>query len=206
MNGTRAGGCRTTRVVPTILGIVACLVNAQGASEIKPWQVFEVDMTAAQDETNPYVTYLQEGRPARVRVHFAGVSGEAAGQEIVVSGFWDGGATWKARFAPPLPGVWTFESRSEEPDLNGVTGRLTCTAWREEDKKANPIRRGFVRVCADGPRAGRYFEYADGTAFLWIGDTWWNWTQRGIRFETFKALVDDRVEKGFEDVPMSVEG
>ena len=130
-------------------------------------------------------------------MHFRGVSGEAAGREIVVAGFWDGGMTWKARFAPPVPGQWTFESLSEDSGLNAVAGRLTCTEWTEQEKQANPTRRGFVRVCADGQRPGRYFEYADGTPFLWIGDTWWNWTQRGIRFETFKGLVDDRVKKGF---------
>ncbi len=90
-----------------------------------------------------------------------------------------------------------FESHSEDPGLNGVTGKFTCMAWTEDEKKANPTRRGFVRVHANEPRAGRYFEYADGTPFLWIGDTWWNWTQRGIRFETFKNLVDDRAKKGF---------
>jgi len=75
--------------------------------------------------------------------------------------------------------------------------KFTCTAWTEDEKKVCPTRHGFVRVHANGPRAGRYFEYADGTPFLWIGDTWWNWTQRGIRFETFKNLVDDRAKKGF---------
>ena len=78
-----------------------------------------------------------------------------------------------------------------------MTGKLTCTAWTEAEKKANPTRRGFVRVHANGPRAGRYFEYADGTPFLWIGDTWWNWTKRGIHFETFQKLADDRAQKGF---------
>ena len=44
--------------------------------------------------------------------------------------------TWKARFAPPALGEWTFESRSEDPGLNGVTGKLTCTAWTEDEKQA----------------------------------------------------------------------
>jgi hypothetical protein len=189
--------CPTPLLALTLLATTACAVDAQDSPEVKQWQVFEVEMTAAQNADNPYVTYLREGHPARVTVRFAGVSGEAAGRELTVAGFWDGGMTWKARFAPPACGGWVFESRSEDPGLNGVTGRLTCTAWTEEEKKANPTRRGFVRVHTDGQRAGRYFEYADGTPFLWIGDTWWNWTLRGIRFETFKNLVEDRVKKGF---------
>jgi hypothetical protein len=54
-----------------------------------------------------------------------------------------------------------------------------------------------VQVQASGDQAGRYFQYADGTPFLWIGDTWWNWTKRGIHFSTYKNLVDDRAAKGF---------
>ncbi len=189
--------CCTPVLALTLLVTATCFGNAQESPEVKQWQLFEVKMTATQNAANPYVAYLQEGSPARVRVRFVGVSGEATGREMTIAGFWDGGTTWKARFAPPVPGEWAFESRLEDPGLNGVTGKLTCTVWTEEEKKANPTRRGFVRVHSDGQRAGRYFEYADGTPFLWIGDTWWNWTQRGIRFETFKKLVDDRAKKGF---------
>jgi hypothetical protein len=191
------GICRMLLVVPTWLAAAACLAHGQDSCEVKQWQVYEVRMTAMQNAANPYVAYLQEGRPARVTVRFTGVSGEAAGRELTVAGFWDGGTSWKARFAPPASGGWVFESHSADPGLNDVSGKLTCTAWTENEKKANPTRRGFVRVHTDGPRAGRYFEYADGTPFLWIGDTWWNWTQRGIHFETFRNLVDDRAQKGF---------
>jgi len=176
-----------------VLGVV----GSQNIIAVKQWQVFELEMTAAQSEANPYVASLQEGRPGHVTVHFSGFSGEATRKEISVTGFWDGDRNWRARFAPPAPGIWKFASRSGDPGLDGVTGQLMCTAWTEDEKAANPTRRGFVRVHTDGERAGRYFEYADGTPFLWIGDTWWNWTQRGIRFETFKRLVDDRVNKGF---------
>ena len=48
-----------------------------------------------------------------------------------------------------------------------------------------------------GPQAGHYFQYSDSTPFLWVGDTWWNWTKRRIKFSTFKTLVDDRAAKGF---------
>jgi hypothetical protein len=157
--------------------VAACLAKAQDSPEVKPWQVYEVRMTATQNAAKPYLAYLQEGRPARVTVRFTGVTGDAAGRELTVAGFWDGGTTWKARFAPPASGGWVFESHSEDPGFNHISGKLTCTAWTEGEKKPNPTRCGFVRVHTDGPRAGRYFEYADGTPFLWIGDTWWNWTR-----------------------------
>ena len=197
MNRTRIHLYRRLVVVPTMLVLAVCLARAQDLPKVRQWQIYEVEMMAARNEENPYVAYLKEGILPHVTVRFTGVSGEATGREITVAGFWDGGASWKARFAPPSPGEWVFEGRSEDPGLNGLTGKFTCTAWTEAEKKANPTRRGFVRVHTKGERAGRYFEYADGTPFLWIGDTWWNWTQRGIRFDTFKNLVDDRVKKGF---------
>jgi hypothetical protein len=69
--------------------------------------------------------------------------------------------------------------------------------WPDDEKLANPTRRGFVRVCQTGSRPGRHFEYTDGTPMLWIGDTWWNWTKRKIPMERFRILVNDRAAKGF---------
>ena len=58
--------------------------------------------------------------------------------------------------------------------------------------------KNVAKISAVGePRAGRCFEYADGTPFLWNGETWWNWTKRGIRFRSFQKLADDRSAKGF---------
>ena len=187
----------TLLIVLVVLTLAVDFISAQEIPDVKQWQIFEVEMTATHSGANPYVAFLQEGKPGRVLVCFTGASGEAVGKEITVTGFWDGGRIWTARFAPPTPGGWTFESHSKDAGLDGATGKLTCTPWTEEEKAANPTHRGFVRVHTDGRRAGRYFEYADGTPFLWIGDTWWNWTQRGIRFETFANLVEDRVQKGF---------
>ena len=112
-------------------------------------------------------------------------------------GFWDGGQTWRVRFAPPAPGEWSYRTASADPGLDGKTGRFRCVPWTDDEMLANPTRRGFVRVCQTGSRPGRYFEYADGTPMLWIGDTWWNWTKRKIPMERFQTLVDDRAAKGF---------
>jgi hypothetical protein len=63
-----------------------------------------------------------------------------------------------------------------------------------------------VRVKKDGPFPGHYFEYSDGQPFFWVGDTWWNWTKNSIHLETFKGLVDDRSEKGFNIGQLFVPG
>jgi hypothetical protein len=130
-------------------------------------------------------------------VVFEGTAGEALGHRYTLDVFWDGGQTFKVRFAPPFPGQWTYQSQSADASFAAAKGTFTCTAWTDTHKAENPSRRGFVRVCRSGARPGRYFEYADRTPFLWLGDTWWNWTKRGIHLASFEKLADDRAQKGF---------
>ncbi len=109
MNETGMHICRKLLLAAMLLSLNASLTIAQESAAVKTWQVFQVEMTGTQTETNPYVAWLREGKPAHVTVRFTGVSGQAAGKEIaVVPGFWDGGTTWKARFAAPAPGEWTY--------------------------------------------------------------------------------------------------
>ena len=187
--------------VPWISGLVGLLASppAIGAQdEVRTWDVVEIELTAdGPAMANPYVDGLPEGGDGYVTALFRGSGGEAEGLEMALTGFWDGGATWKVRFAPPLPGEWTYRTQSRDSGLDGREGRFDCHPRSEEEKVENPTRRGFVRVAGDGPRAGRHFEYADGTPFFWLGDTWWNWTKREIHFETFQRLADDRAAKGF---------
>ena len=154
-------------------------------------------MTARTDFANAYVEASAEGGKPYVELAFVGVNGEAKGRRYAVAGVWDGGRSWKARFAPPAAGDWSYSASSSDPGLQGVKGSFQCTAWTDAEKAANPARHGFVRVAKHGPRAGRYFEYADGTPFLWIADTWWPWARKGIPFARFRQVVDDRAAKGF---------
>ena len=48
----------------------------------------------------------------------------------------------------------------------GTSKSLHVTAYTGD----NPLlKHGFLRVSANK----RHFEHADGTPFLWLGDTWW---------------------------------
>jgi hypothetical protein len=169
------------------LPLVAALALSQAArpaeTAVRPWDVFEVELTASAE-----TVALPENSPPVARVVFRNGS-----NAVTVAAFWDGGRKWRARFAPPSPGEWQYRSESADSGMGGRTGRFLCEAWSDEEKRANPTRHGFVRAVP-----GRhYFEYTDGTPFLWIGDTWWNWSKRGIHFETFRKLADDRADKGF---------
>jgi hypothetical protein len=168
------------------------------AQKLRTWEVFEITLKAKKKYVNPYAEIpVDNHKDGLLKVQFTGTSGDAKGKSLTVVGFWCGGQTWKTRFAPPATGTWEYQSTSADRGLNNAKGKIDVVDWTEEDKTSNPTRRGFVQVMKTGPEAGHFFQYADGTPFLWVGDTWWNWTQKKIKFQTFKTLVDDRSEKGF---------
>lgn len=166
--------------------------------QLKAWQIFEITMEARKKYANPYtdipVTDQDQGL---VKAEFRGVSGEARGKVMTLFGFWYGGRTWKVRFAPPASGTWEYETFSPDKGLNKVKGNVEVGDWTVNEKQDNRTRRGHIQVIKEGEGAGHFFQHGDGTPWLWIADTWWNWTQKKIKFETYKALVDDRAKKGF---------
>jgi len=175
--------------------------NVFAMAEVKKWEPFEVRFIAKTTYENPFVQGMPDKGDALLKVVFTGTSGSASGMSYTMEGFWDGNwdtrNTFRIRFAPPAVGVWKYESFSVDPQMNGIKGEITCTDWTDQEKAENPTRRGQIQVCRDGSRAGRYFEYADGTPFFWIADIWSYWTKKGVNFPSFQEVVKDRVKKGF---------
>src|SRR5258708_12667428 len=55
-------------------------------------------------------------------------------------------------------------------------------------------RHGFLKVSADH----RHLQYADGTPFFWLGDTWWMGLCNRLAWpDDFQKLAEDRRRKGF---------
>ncbi|MBN2451246.1 MAG: DUF4038 domain-containing protein, partial [Lentisphaeria bacterium] len=128
------------------------------------------------------------------RVEVDVVFRHAAGGEWRVPAYWAGEREWRIRFAPPAAGLYRWESCCSDAangDLHGVTGALRA----EPHTGANRLlARGPIRVA----RGGTHFEYADGTPFFWLGDTWWMGLCSRLAWPgDFQELVADRVAKGF---------
>ncbi|MBZ0258752.1 DUF4038 domain-containing protein, partial [bacterium] len=179
-------------LIHTILLLSAFLISNVFA-EIHPWQAQEFTFPSDAELSNPYIDSLQEGQGAYASAVFTSDGGES----ITVPLFWDGGKNWTVRFSAPSAGHWSYKIVSNDDALNGKSGSFDCVAWTETELQENPTRRGFIQVNQTTPPKGRFFQYADGTPFLWIGDTWWNWSKGNIHFDSFKKLADDRAEKGF---------
>src|SRR5262245_15540844 len=68
-----------------------------------------------------------------------------SGQIYSVSGFWDGGATWRVRFMPVEAGTWLYRTRSV-PVLEGLDGQGAEFVCQPEAGTTRFLRHGPVRV------------------------------------------------------------
>ncbi len=181
------------RFVATLI-IVVYILPDFATAQYHVYEVVEVRFQAEKEFPN---TYIQAFHPDSGHYLLAEFTHKDRSQSYQVPGFWDGGKSWVVRFAAPAPGIWGYKTISRDKALHGLQNEISISTWTEAELEENPVRRGFLQVHNDGPRAGRYFSYADGTPFLWIGDTWWNWSKENIQFESFQNLVADRTDKGF---------
>ena len=167
-----------------IFAIVGAVALAGGASGAEQWAVWEATFTSAKTYEKPFVD---------VEVDVVFKQGE---HQWKVPAFWSGGDNWTVRFAPPVPGNFTYRVQCSDPEnagLNGHEQSLRVTGSTGE----NPfLKHGFVRASANG----RHFEHADGTPFFWLGDTWWKCLCKRMTWEGFKELTADRKAKGFNVV------
>lgn len=130
-------------------------------NRVHVFEIHEVVLTAEQQYKNPYTEVA-----CWVRL-------QGPGFDKKIYGFWDGGQTFRVRLVANSPGRWTWESGSDSPGdsgLNGRRGEFEAVRWTEQEVLENPNRRGFIRATSNG----HALEYADGTPFFFIGDTWWS--------------------------------
>lgn len=152
--------------------------GADAVLSAEQWKVFETSFESSIKHQNPFMD-------ARIDVVFS-----KGGKSWKQPAFWNGGNTWTVRFAFPETGNFTFRVESNDSSLNGKSGKVVV----EKYEGNNPlIKHGHLRVSKNK----RHFEHADGTPFLWMGDTWWKCLSKRLSFDEFKELTDDRAKKGF---------
>lgn len=88
-----------------------------------------------------------------------------------VYGFWNGGDEFLVRIVAADPGRWRWRSGASVADagLDSASGEFEAIGWNNVELETNQNRRGFLRPTPNG----RGFQYADGTPFFLLGDTWW---------------------------------
>jgi len=171
------------------------------SGEAHVWETQEIIFQSTHEFENPY---------AEVDCW---IELEGPGFSRRIYGFWDGGRTFRVRFVATASGDWHWRSGSNQPDdagLNRGQGKLRAVEWTEAEKLLNPNRRGFVRACANG----HALNYADGSPFFMLGDTWlaastWRLPWKGITAAadylpasgiSFEEAVAYRKRQGFNSV------
>jgi hypothetical protein len=154
-------------------GVFACDSAFPADAPVHVWEKQELTFAASRDYANPYTDVV-------VWVDLAGPDFKKR-----VYGFWDGGKTFRVRLVATQPGKWSWSSGSApaDPGLAGKTGAFTAVSWTDKEKAENPVRRGFIRPTPNN----HALQYADGTPFFVLGDTWYS-----VGTNRFRWYDDDR--------------
>ena len=146
--------CRPLRplLLPlVVVGAAAADEPADAPAAVGRYEVFEAAFGATGDYANPYAEVEAVARLTA-----------PSGAERTLPLFWDGGTVWRLRVSPDAVGTWRYAVESGDPGLDGKAGAFECVA---------SAARGGI-----GPMPGfpRHFARADGTPFLFWGDTAWH--------------------------------
>ncbi|WP_037252824.1 apiosidase-like domain-containing protein [Rhodopirellula europaea] len=152
-------------------------------TECQQWQEVELEFTAEQETSNPYTD-------VEAWVDFTHDDGTTIRRQM----FWDGGQTFRVRFASPLSsGRWNWKSTGggEGSGLDGKTGSFAATQAKV-DSPTDFTQHGFWSI----PKGGRNLIHADGTARLLCADTAWALPWRAT-VDQVKTYAKDRQAKGY---------
>jgi hypothetical protein len=128
-----------------------------------PWHETEITLLADQDRPRPYLD-------VEVWAEFD----DGTDVPLRRPAFWDGGRTWRVRFAAPRPGTWRWHTAAnvDDPGLAGRTGTVEVSppqATADDDEAAVFHRHGFWHL----PPGQRNLRHADGTPCILAADTAW---------------------------------
>jgi hypothetical protein len=142
-----------------IIVISSSRINAESQEKIHVWEMKEIKLKAESIYKNYYSDVI------------CWVQLKGPGFDKRVYGFWDGKNNFIVRVVATKPGEWQWISGSNQPGdtgLNNHKGVFKALNWTKRDLALNPNRHGFVRATPNG----HALQYADGTPFFMVGDTW----------------------------------
>ena len=171
-------GCGRIPHGAALAGVLWPLV---GQSAVSTWTRWEQSFTSEKAYANP-------ATDARLKVSYRG----PGGQTITGLGFWDWNNTFRIRCLFPTPGRWTWQTTCADANDTGLHNRggsVDVVPY----SGSNPLyQHGDLRVA----ESRRSLTHADGTPFLWIGDTPWS-APMNARLEDWQTYLGDRRDKGF---------
>jgi hypothetical protein len=178
-------------------------IKAANIQPIHIWEMQEINLKAEKAYENFYTDVT------------CWVDLKGPGFSKRIYGFWNGSNLFTVRIVATMPGNWQWTSGSNQPTdkgLNNQSGAFEAVDWTKVEIVENPNRRGFVRATPNG----HALQYADGSPFFMIGDTWlagstWRLPFRGAAPASnyipgpgigFEDAVVYRKNQGFNSVSM----
>ena len=123
--------------------------------QVEQYHVYEIHLHSGRTHGNPFDVSVS----ATIR--------GPEDRELDVAGFYDGEGVWKIRFSPDALGLWSWTTTSDDPELDGGTGKVKCVP------NTHPQIHGGLAIDADHPH---HFVYQDGTRYFLMGyECDWLW-------------------------------
>ncbi|HYF49566.1 MAG TPA: DUF4038 domain-containing protein [Planctomycetota bacterium] len=144
------------------------------------WCSAQLNLEAAAEYSQPYIG-------VDVWMEFT----HASGRKMLRPAFWDGGRTWRVRFAAPLPGQWTWTSHASVSDA-GLAGKSGTLEAAPSANATRFERHGLLKMSPKGLNV----VHDDGTPFMLAADTAWCLLWRAT-LEQCREYARDRQRKGF---------
>ena len=160
-------------------GSASSLTSSSPTRTVSQNTRWELTLTSTKTYANPFLDVT-------VTVEYT----KACAPPLHGYGFWDGAATFKLRQAFPEPGTWHYKTAATDPANSGLHNREGDVHVLPYTGTNTLYRHGFLQVSADH----RFFTHADGTSFLWIGDTLWGTTVWLTEAGFHDAVADRRVK------------
>ena len=164
------------------LGANAIERHAGAVASAPQWSVYEIPLTASRRYSNPYTQ-------AGVSATFVG-----PGTTMRVSGFWDGGQTWRIRFACTAQGTWGYTTDSADSGLNNKVGTFKCVSPRAGNH-------GFLRRDVAHPSS---FVWDDGSHYFMWGQTYYEIIRSAMAGNNWKTSIDHTAAYGITKVRMLI--
>ena len=188
------------KIISFVLAFMFCLPVTAYAAEKDI--VDQSELWVANERT--FTAAIQYADPFNDAALDIVLTNTADGTVLTVPGFWNGGNTWRVRFALTSEGLWTWQtvcSNAADTGLNNQTGAILAVPYTGN---LDIYKHGFVTATA----GTRYFTYQDKTPFFYLGDTHWGMASEELdsagahagNIDTtshFKYIVGKRAEQGF---------
>ena len=154
------------------LAVMMGCTSSVEVAQIEQWDIFEIELNGTSSG-NPF-------EEVELNAVFKNTQ-----DSITVPGFYDGNGIYHIRFSPPHQGDWSYLTESNQPELSGKTGKISCVP-------PSGTNHGPVKIVNTF-----YLEYADGTPYYAVGTTAYQWTsvKQSVQEKTIQTLTDGPFNK-----------